>query len=770
MGVAVGLSGCRARGGSPSSVDGRTPTSTARDAPGPEVSAAEAALRAGRADEAERILDAAGGVDPAAPERSWLWIDVGVARARTEEVRAVVDALPDGDMATVLRAHARRDPEDRRERVRGIRSGPAYPWACLERASAWIDELREAEAARREADEAIRTGPRFVRREACLLRARDAIEGKRTTEAAAFASRAAAEDPGDPRAPAWAARAAMRAGALDDAAIHAMTALRLQPTGARSARRLADLVRDGLSPSTEARLRAAVRGLVERAPSAEGLALAGTLEERAGASASAIDRYRTALRLGCDPVPVDRHLRRLLFAAGAWREALARLMDAVPPEARAEVGNLREPAWRRLDAVIAALSDGPSDDAGRLRLADALAEIGAPDDAVAVLGGTTSAAAIARRTSLERVVRFEDAVRGLVEAGYRAPARGASPPGLEQVLRQISAAAAEHLVADEAAALGHLGVGVRRVPLLGAWLDHGAQTTSPLVAWFRRHGKYLMLGQREGKPTEAIVLSMASLAPARPLVTQGRSFRHDVMIGFDRTVRGYVDFQGGALSGAALPDGVWLDADATRREDHAVRVAVRGIDPVLGARLDRVAAAPPAPDSIDGVLALDDPAGLWLRLARRYVRDVGPAPWGSLDVLRAHEFGHVIDLARHLPLVRGLPATIGLLASQGFSLDRVEARLEGRAQLGAVVDAARPDLAWMDLVAPLPVLERSAEAHDRGYRDVVVAALRVLARDEAGFPTIDRRRKLLPQLDRLSPDDLRRLGRAVADTGFDAVR
>ncbi len=43
-------------------------------------------------------------------------------------------------------------------------------------------------------------------------------------------------------------------------------------------------------------------------------------------------------------------------------------------------------------------------------------------------------------------------------------------------------------------------------------------------------------------------------------------------MGYDREIRAFVDFQGGSLSGAALPDGVWLDADASRREDHALRI------------------------------------------------------------------------------------------------------------------------------------------------------------------------------------------------------
>ncbi len=728
--------------------------------------AAEQALRRGRPDEAERLLEAAGGLDVRVPERAWLWIDLGIARARTEAVRRAVDALPDGPFTTVLRAHARVDPADRLARVRAVRSGPAAPWADLERALALAAAGGRHDAVRGAAERAAATGPRYVRREAWLVACRDAIEADAATRALAAADRAAAEDPSDPRPPTYAARAASRLGRRDDAAIAALEALRLQPTSARAARRLADLVRDGVSPPVEARCRADAGVIAARSVSGEALALAGLFEERAGAPAGAVDRYRRALAAGCDPVPIDRHQRRLLFAQGARVEALALLRRAVPPEAFTNPASLRHDAWRRLADVAARATDGPTSDVALVALAEALVGVGAVDEAAAVLKPATTPTATALRDRVRRQVTFEAAVRAAVEDGYRAPAAGETPASVETLLASISDAARRHLAPDEAGAFDRPTAGLRRVPLLGAWLDHAADPTSPVVAHFRRYGKYLMLGQREGKPAEVILLAMASLTRRQPLVTQGRTFTHDVMLGYDRTIRAYVDFQGGGLSGAALPDGVWLDADATRREDHALRGVMRALDPTFSARLDAVAAAPPVPDDVEGVFAFDDPAGLWLRLARRYVAEVGDVPWGSLDVLRAHEFGHVIDLDRHLPIARGLPATVGLLVSEGFAFGRVEARLEGRAQLGAVIDAARPDLALMDLVAPLPLVETSPEAHDRGYRDVTVAIVRHLARHSARFPQLDPTRKLLPQLDRLSLEEIRAVARSVAAEGW----
>ncbi len=189
-------------------------------------------------------------------------------------------------------------------------------------------------------------------------------------------------------------------------------------------------------------------------------------------------------------------------------------------------------------------------------------------------------------------------------------------------------------------------------------------------------------------------------------------------------------------------------------------------DPSLAADLDGAVADPSPPDGIEGVFAMDEPQLIGLRLARRYFARVGADPWGSFHVLRAHEYGHVLDLSRHLPIAKGLPATAGLVASEGFAFNRVEARLEGRAQLASVRDARDPDLALVDLVRSLPNEERSPEAHERGYRSVVEAMLRRLWLARAAYPAVDPTRKLLSQLDRLTPDQIRALAEDVARAGF----
>jgi hypothetical protein len=493
-------------------------------------------------------------------------------------------------------------------------------------------------------------------------------------------------------------------------------------------------------------------------------ALEGLLAERAGARDDAVDAYRAALAEGADPVPVDRHLRRLLLARGERRAALSLLRGAVPPASVARAGNLRGAAWAELDAAGAAIPDGASEDVdprALLRLARALEGVGAIEDAALVASGGADASARAESARLAGVVAFERALRLAVEEGYRAPAAGRDPPPLEDLLARIASLARTHLAPEDRAAFDEPLRGLETAPLIGRWLDHAAERpASPLVAWFRARGQHLVIGQRTGQPPEAVLLSLAALVPGAAIRTHGRVYRHDLAVGYDRIVRAFVDFQGGALSGAALPDGVWLDADASRREAAALRL-VRRADPVLLARARASGASPPAPDGPEGVFALDDPAGLALRLALEHDRRFGDDPWPCFSVLEAHESGHVFDLDRHLPIAKGLPATVGLLARAGFSLDAAEARLEGRAQLSSLVESGHPHLALLDMVRPLPLLERAPEAHARGYRDVVARLVRRLHADAARHPSIDPSAKLLPQLDRLTPSELVELGRAV---------
>jgi len=231
---------------------------------------------------------------------------------------------------------------------------------------------------------------------------------------------------------------------------------------------VADLVREGVEPGVEARLRAEI-GAVLATPgaSAETEALAGLLAERAGDRGAARTRYASALARGADPVPVDRYLRRLLLAEGRRREGLAYLRRAVPPDAVADPRNVNRDAWIALDRAAARVPDGPVA-AVRRRPSPTWPTPSwgwARSRTPSRCCGRRPARARALVTRLGAELRFQRAFRELVEEGYRAPASDKTPPTLDAMLARLRLLAREHLPPTEHAAFEG-SQGRRTVPFL----------------------------------------------------------------------------------------------------------------------------------------------------------------------------------------------------------------------------------------------------------------------------------------------------------------
>jgi tetratricopeptide (TPR) repeat protein len=702
------------------------------------------------------VLEIERGLSALEPERSWLLVALAAGRCGRARVMREAESLPGGDVGDALRALAAEDPESGLEGLsRRLRTGGG-PWAQLA-AAVLRARLGDAEAATLHASRAAASGPTFVRLEAHLIRARLHMEEGRLEAAIRDADDAEALEPADSRPTALLSEAARRAGKPAAAAAELVRALAKDPLSESHARRLADLLREPEPPGTWSETAGRVAALDLRG-NAEGTALRGLLAERAGRASEAVDLYRRALAEGAVPIPVDRSLRHLLAATGRYAEAVPLLVAAIPPDVLSDPRNQKAAAWVELREAARAAPDPSAPPSARLRLAKALVATGALEEARSVASRLGDAEGRALASRLEGELRFEEALHALVEEGYRAALRKDPIRELGAVLADVRDLARRHLPPGESAAFEDPARGRKSVPFLGSWLDHSTSTSSPVVRHFRGYGKYLMLGQRGGLPVEAILLSLASLTERQPILTRGRRFAQDVAVGYDRTLRSFLDAEGGNLGGASLADGVWLDADSARRTDHELR---RGLarDPGLLA----AARASPAPEArtVEGPYDLSDPACVGVRLLARYVERNPSNPWGTFGTLRAHEFGHVYDIRRHLPLAQGLPATLSLFARAGFSTTRVEMGLEGRAQLAAVADAPDPDLALAEMVLPLPVHERVPEVHDGGYRDAVGLLIRHVRSRPDLYPRIDPALRVLPQLDRLTNDEIRGAARAV---------
>lgn len=682
------------------------------------------------------------------PERCWLlvalWREVG---ARSHAARAV-DAMPPGSLRTTLVAFTRETP---REALSILGQGPGHDgWADLVRSHVLVG-LGDLRGSRDAADRAARAPWLLVRIDGLLVAA--ALHAELGDLAAARSRLASVRE----LAP-WDARGAHETGLLERrvgrpraAAEALLEGLATAPASETVARDLHDTWRTLAPGADRDRLgRAALALQASGNPAWEALASAVALDVLDDPLA-AEQHARRALAAGALPVPTEHDLRRALFAQGRYREAVAILQAALPPDVRAAPENLVGPCWEALAAAVAAAPDRSAADDARVVLARALLALGAHADALIVLDGARGAQARSLVRRLEGHIAFERALADILRAGYADAARDESPADLDGVLARVPGLARRHLAPRDAAALADVTTGVSSVPLLGAWVDHGVRATSPLVRHFRAHGRYLVLGQRARGPVEAVVLSLAYLAEDVPLRTTGFVHRHDVAIGIDRGLGTAVVAEGGELGGACLPDALWLDADSARTSDAAWRrVLVR--DPATM----RFAHGPPPPVGAEGRLALTDPAGVTERLVARVARQRGTDPWSSWFTLRAHEAGHVTDLRTHLPVLQGLPASIRLLAKAGGSFHDVERHLECQAQLAAVVDARDPALAVAEMTAMLPVVEPDAEVHRGGYHDALQRMLRHIDRHPLEYPGLDRTKRLLPQLDRLDDAALRR--------------
>ena len=717
--------------------------------------------RALRAEDRERVfalLDADRHLDVDEPERAWLIAQLAGSWCASQRVRWDVQGLPRGDVGDALRAVVSEDPERAIRRLLAGGRGPEAAWRDLA-ASHVYGRLGLAGPALAAATRATQSPRAFVQHEAWLMRGQLALGEGGLDEAMAAARRAALLDPTDARPPRLEAGVHQAAGRLDDAARALLRALEIAPESPRYALRLAAVLREPVDAETWAAVDRSLPTLPDLgAANAELLALRALAAEHAGRGGEAIERYRQALAAGAIPVPLDRDLRRMLFKRGRYEEGLALLIRAVPPDVIADPRNLLRARWGALAAARPAAPDASAPPAARLALAQALWGVGALDEAMVVADGLTLPGAQDLRRRVGGHLAFERALRQWIEDGYRSDARKESPPDWQAGLRHMQRLAGEHLVPEDRAAFADPARGARELPLLGAWLDHGAQPTSPVVAHFRRYGRFILYGQRADAPVEAIVLSLASLTDDEPIRTGGRTYTHDVATGYDRAIRGQITAQGGGLGGACLADGIWLDADAARQSEYETR-ALLAWDPGQARIVKRSGAL--TADTLDGATALTDPGCTAGRLVARYIARVGDAPWGSFGTLRAHEFGHVRDIRRHLPMWPKMPNTVGLVVRHGFSFDRVQMELEYRAQLVACAEAPDPDLALAEMLMVQPVQQRSPEVHDGGYRDALGALVRHIQAHPRAYPQVDPRYRILTQLDRLTNQQIRAAARAV---------
>jgi len=389
--------------------------------------------------------------------------------------------------------------------------------------------------------------------------------------------------------------------------------------------------------------------------------------------------------------------RRLLLAVGDVAGFLALLRADLPrPVLAAEPNRLRG-RWLRL-------LDGPWHDGEPLAsparaaaLLQALLDTGlvveaeqVADVALGRFGGSPELVAL--RDEARAELAFEGGVRRLLYRGYRAGDTADLAVVIDR-LRELSRRTLGRDVVGEPPRF--------EVPWIGEMVDPFVGGLSEHLARYNRH---FVLGRRAGGVAEGMLLTRLSLADLPPDVTLSLPGRCLEVVAFDRDVRTLTGVVGGDIAGVALLHHFVIDFDAVR--EWAGSIAERR--QVMAKDGDALLSDPlPVTPGIDPV----DVA--WRLAALSPVQDTD-LELAVLDMIRHHERRHLVDSFDYLPISANLGRGVSLMFRFGLSAAAIEAEMERRAELAALVVSPHTELVLAHIADFLP--DPGAESpHHRGF-------------------------------------------------------
>jgi len=650
--------------------------------------------------------------------------------------RALLERSPDDPDALYLAARIEPDPDRRSDLFeRALREQPTHPYArvgralTLQRDERYQDALDEARVAALSAPD-VRL-PWLFMASLALRRGSADLADQLFAEAGRRHSR-------DPRP--WLGRmmVAFEDGRLGDSSAHALAALERAPGDARVLAGAVSMlveaaVPDHLARATavlgDARADAGDRGAVDLATGRLHLA-----EGDADAAERALVRGEAA---GLDPFETGRYLRRARVVAGRYSAAVAGALAALPADVR-RGDNLYAGRWEYLAACASAADARPRDGEALRALAAALRSVGWRREATVVRARASAelpgdralrqAAADARAFD-----RLLDDLAGLARELRDVRRSGGSTPSLDTAMRRIRAASVARLGRDVTA-----GADVRSYPLLGR-VAASVASGGAFASEFDDRGLLLLVGERRGDGLQVVLGRLVLVRADTPEVVLGEQLTFDECwletSGLPPDLAG---FRGG-LAGLTVDRLVLLQLETCLRAPAPLHPGVPF--------------EPRPAETDDDLTALDTPSAVAQRIELSLAAE-GRVGTRVLEAVRRHELGHVLDARRILPIGRNPFRALGLFAASGFDAGEVEQRLEGRAALVALVEAASPRAALASLLGFLPDHEGTT-AHAAGYRRAVLMAVALLRDDPGAFPSVSRTQNLVQQMDRLTADEIR---------------
>jgi hypothetical protein len=228
----------------------------------------------------------------------------------------------------------------------------------------------------------------------------------------------------------------------------------------------------------------------------------------------------------------------------------------------------------------------------------------------------------------------------------------------------------------------------------------------------------------------------------------------------------YLQYRGGAIAGAALGTFVFLDLDPIRRDANAAVVLYRRFGEHSERFLDPCATpAETEAERVDLMEPLDLAARFRFRSYQEAVlRGESEEAYlrSAIQAVLCHEQTHLDDASRFLPLGKDLLGKLWILVSSGFSLRKVEAWIEQRAQIMALATADDPFAVMAVTSSYLPPSDNPITSHGRGYVTLVERIVNRVAAQPDRYPQLRQDRNLLQQLALLNADQLHEIGRALA--------
>ncbi len=490
-----------------------------------------------------------------------------------------------------------------------------------------------------------------------------------------------------------------------------------------------------------------------------------------------------------------RSLRTAAFATGRFGEAVEAWLGGLPARVLGEGGAPKSPALKELFERATAAS--PGDRKALTELGEACLRAGWFEEAQALAPHLAAVDAEAARSLAQRadeaISLFEFFGRSFGKELPPLPEpeseRRAEWLGIERFLAALQSelAGAAELLGEEGPALRHALLSsqlyefspfaalVHPGPLLSEQdqrlgVGPEGEQVRGLAELGERLGRFLLLGQLSGGDrVQGAVLPK--------LWTERRSGAH-----FGVEWSGSVVWCEGvepigwagryrSVLGAALHDGYWIDVEAVRRERESwlalerqwtaeeVRGLLESPAPAAQGSAKRRALRP--------LLGEGDRVRLAIMLDRGGQDELSaPSLSELLDSVAVHEQGHLVDRALHLPISAHPLRALRILGRAGFDPPAVLERLEYRAQVVALSQAADPRVSLSECLRLVEGVSPGTGVHARAYEDLLERFLRVLdqrvQREPEEWPEIDPSRALVGQLHLLEPDQVRELGRVIA--------